>query len=141
MNLAALAAIVTISMSSSVEMEGIPPGPPSRIVMKISGNDLTVDVDVMGRVISTVARKVARPLDVALRPNGRRQTILGQRCEEEHFIVTGRQSGGSRMMTKGVVLDRQGRCARRQKSVSVTDACVRFTGWRLRSICQSALAH
>jgi hypothetical protein len=99
----ALAAIVTITMSSSVEMEGIPPGPPSRIVMKISGNDLTVDVDVTGQVMSTVARKVARPLDVTLTPSGRRQTILGQRCEEDHFIITGRQSGGSRMMTKGVV--------------------------------------
>ena len=92
-----------LTMNSSVEMEGVPSRPPSRIIVKISGGSIHVDVETMGQVISAESLPRAVPLEVSLAPAGRTQAILGRECEAFNFIIPGRSSGNVKMLTKGVV--------------------------------------
>lgn len=97
------AAIVAVTMTSSVGMEGIPPRPPSRVVLYTSGSDLTIDVESDGQLTSMKAARGAPTLNVSLKATGRTRTILGHRCAESSFSIAGHPSGESRMLTTGIV--------------------------------------
>lgn len=101
---AVVRADITVTMTSAVEMEGIPPiDRPPRIVMRIKENSMTIDVEVMDQRISAQVVHAERRLNVSLKPARRTQRILGRRCEASTFVIAGHPSGGARMITKGVV--------------------------------------
>src|SRR4030081_319340 len=93
LSVAVVRADVTVTMTSAVEMEGIPPiAQPPRIVMRIKESIMTIDVEGMGQTISAQVVHAERRLDVSLKPARRTQTILGRRCESSTFVITGHPS-------------------------------------------------
>ena len=98
-----VAAALVITMSSSVDMEGLRVTRPARITLMADGRNLTVDVETMGQVVSAIIVRRPSTLRVVVHWTGNREKVLGKTCREATFTVIGRGSGQARMVTTGVV--------------------------------------